>query len=109
MDSDFHINGEDAAELKRSLSADEAADPSADAAPQPPAADIARDDALLRLADRLPENASASVHLQEVALASRDVAADLRAGKPARFFREWTVLITAPGYQQSHPGVQLAG
>src|SRR3954447_218357 len=109
MDSDFPINGEDAVELKRSLASDALADASANAAPQPRAADITRDDALLRLADRMPEDASASVHLQEVALANRDVAADLRAGKPARAFREWTVLITAPGYQASSAGPQLAG
>jgi hypothetical protein len=109
MYSDFPINGEEAAELKRLRASEpDAGDAAEAAAPLPPPAEITRDDALLRLADRLPEGVSASVHLQEVALANRDVAADLRAGKPARFFREWTVLITAPGYQQSHPGAQLA-
>ena len=94
------IDPRDAAELRRSLAA----------APDEhvtPAAEMSRDEALLRLADNLPADAFASIHLAEVALANQDVAADLRAGRPARFFREWSVLITAPGYSHNHAGDQL--
>src|SRR5688572_20514417 len=70
-------------------------------------ADMTRDEALVRLADLLGDDAFASVHLAEVALTNRDVAADVRAGKPARVFREWTVLITAPGYSHNHAGDRL--
>lgn len=93
------IDPEEAIELRRSLVSEsgEHAEP-----------DMTRDEALLRLADRLGDDAFASVHLAEVALTNRDVAADLRAGKPARFFREWTVLITAPGYSHNHAGDRLA-
>ena len=116
MFSDLPINGEDAAELRRLrasesdedvAAADVTQQPDQPPPPAPLPADVALDEALLRLADRLPEDASASVHLQEVALANHDVAADLRAGKPPRVFREWRVLITAPGYQESHPGEHL--
>lgn len=100
--SDLPLNhGDDLeqrAEARASLTSDEVV------ADLPP---MTRDQAILRLADRLPENAFASIHLSEVALATRDAAADLRAGKPARFSREWSVLITAPGYQHNHAGDDL--
>ena len=92
----------DAAELRRELAAapdEHACDTSA--------VDMTRDEALLRLADLLPDEAFASVHLVEVALTNRDVADRIRSGRPARFHREWTVLITAPGYSHNHAGDQL--
>jgi hypothetical protein len=100
------IDPEDAAELRRSLAeSDSSADDRAAHAPPP---DMSRDEALLRLADRLSPEAFASIHLAEVAIANRDVAADLRGGKPAKVWREWSILITAPGYSHNHAGDQLA-
>jgi hypothetical protein len=98
------MDPEEAAELRKSLVAAAGDDEHALA---PTGIAMTRDEAILRLADRLPENAFASVHLSEVALATRDAAADLRAGKAARFSREWSVLITAPGYQHNHAGDDL--
>ena len=69
---------------------------------------MTRDEALLRLGTELPDDAFASVHLSEVALANRDVAADLRGGTAPRVHSEWSVLITAPGYQRNHAGDSLA-
>ena len=77
---------------------------------QPPAhrrPPMTRDEALIKLGTELPEEAFASIHLAEVALANRDVADDLRAGKPARVFAEWSVLITAPGFSHSFAGDEL--
>jgi hypothetical protein len=107
----YPIDPEEAAELRKSLAEavgadEERAVDEADGIASPGAA-MTRDQAILRLADRLPENAFASIHLSEVALATRDAAADLRAGKAARFSREWSVLITAPGYQHNHAGDEL--
>ena len=72
--------------------------------PTPP---MTRDQALLTLGRELPDGAFASVHPSEVALANRDVAADLSAGRVARVHREWSVLVTAPGYQRNHAGDEL--
>lgn len=68
---------------------------------------MTRQEALLRLGTELPDDAFASVHLSEVALTNRDVAEDLRAGRPARVHSEWSVLITAPGFQRNHAGSEL--
>lgn len=78
--------------------------PSAALPASPP---MSREEALLRLGTELPEDAFASIHLSEVALANRDVAEDIRAGGAARVHREWSVLITAPGFQRNHAGDEL--
>jgi hypothetical protein len=100
--SDLPLNHSDDLELRAEARASLGSDERAADLPA-----MTREQAILRLADRLPENAFASIHLSEVALATRDAAADLRAGKAARFSREWSVLITAPGYQHNHAGDEL--
>jgi hypothetical protein len=102
-DNPIDADSDESAALRRWLASAEAEEQQQQVAP-----DMPREEALLRLADRLPDDAFASIHLAEVALTNRDVAADIRAGRPARVSREWSVLITAPGYSHAHGGDQLA-
>jgi hypothetical protein len=92
---------EERAELRRLLA--EAPEEHPDAAP----ADMTRDEALVRLAEQLGDDGFASLHLAEVAITNLGVATDIRAGRPARVHREWSVLITAPGYAHSHAADQF--
>ena len=64
--------------------------------------------ALRRLGEQLPEEAFATVRLGEVAVADRLTTDDLRAGRPARVTSEWAVTVTAPGYNATHGGDELA-
>ena len=68
---------------------------------------MTRDQALIRLGTALPEEAFASLHFTEVATAGRLVAEDIRAGRPARVWVEWKVLITAPGFSHAFSGDEL--
>lgn len=82
-------------------------DPPTAAEQQPPPPAMPLDEALIRLGTELPEEAFASVHRSDVALANRDVAEDLRQGTPARVHTEWSVLVTAPGFSHSFAGDAL--
>jgi hypothetical protein len=92
------MDPQERAELRQSLA-------EADLQPAPPI--MTREQALFRLAEQLPDRAFATVRLTEVAQTASNPLDDLRAGKPARFYSEWSVTILAPGYSRDHAGDAL--